>query len=94
MQMETRWSRSEFEIDLHSVVALLGLDCAQRVPFLEGSGTAIDEDGTAYEATVETVLPDSLVYLRMNWASRHVRSKIYDVAFGGPTCDFDGAVAL
>lgn len=101
MQMETRWSRTEFEIDLNSVrngnsvVALLGFDRAQRVPSPGEVVTAIDEDESAYEATVETVLPDSRVYLRVNWASRQRRNKNYQVTFGGPAYDFgEGAVAL
>lgn len=70
------WSREVFTIDLNTVrdgnrvVSLVGFGGPQRVPKAGETATVVDEDGNAYDAAVETVLPDTRVYLRVKWASR------------------------
>jgi hypothetical protein len=70
------WSREAFSIDLNAlrdgnrVVSLVGFAGPQRVPSPGENATVVDEDGNAYDAIVETVLPDSRIYLRVKWASK------------------------
>jgi hypothetical protein len=47
--------------------------------------TAVDEDGSAYDATVESILADSRIYLRVNWITRSYPDQRYEVSFGAPS---------
>jgi hypothetical protein len=73
-------SRSEqtFKVDLNSIrddncaVALLGHFYPQLVPQPNDIAVAMDEDGACYDATVESVLGDGRVYLRVIWATKRI----------------------
>jgi hypothetical protein len=83
-----RSSHETFRIDLNSVhddnrvVALMGFSRHQVVPELGDTVVAVDEDGAFYDAAVDAVLPDSRVYLLLNWASKRVGSTPPALSFG------------
>ena len=76
--MHTTWGSEQFDIDLNGVrdgnraLALLAADRPQRVPVVGEGAVAVDEDGNAYDATVEAVRPGRLVYLRVNWSTKRL----------------------
>ena len=84
------WGASEFSIDLNNVregdraVSLIGSDRPQRVPMPGDSAVVIDEDGSTYDAIVETVLPDSRVYLRVRWESKRPAAPPLVKTYGRP----------
>jgi hypothetical protein len=87
--MDVTFAPERFQIDLNGVrdddlaVALLGFRYPQRVPRVDDPAIAVDEDANAYDATVEAVLPDGLVYLRVKWGTkRSLIPSIGPVNFG------------
>lgn len=87
--MTVVWAGTEtFRIDLNSVrddsrvVALMGLGRPQAVPRVGSTVAAVDEDGTFYDATVEAVLPDSRIYLRVLWATARNGSSLPPMTYG------------
>ena len=86
----TTWGSEEFVIDLNNVrdgnrvVSLIGSDRPQRVPVPGDGAVVIDEDGNAYDALVETVLPDSRVYLRVKWQSKRTTTPPLVATYGRP----------
>lgn len=93
------WSREVFTIDLNTVrdgnrvVSLVGFRGPQRVPKAGETATVVDEDGNAYDATVETVLPDTRVYLRVKWASSRTTAPPLVVDHGRPSFTVPGGQA-
>lgn len=87
--MNTAWSSQEiFKIDLNSVrddnrvVALMGYLRPQVVPHPGDMATAVDEDGSFYDAVVDAVLPESRVYLRVRWATKRTGMTLPDLSYG------------
>jgi hypothetical protein len=68
--------------DGNRVVALVGFLGPQRVPNAGDVVTAIDNEGQSFDATVESVLPDNLVHLRLAWATRRAGTRNFPAAFG------------
>jgi hypothetical protein len=58
--------------DDNRVVSLVGFHRHQLVPMVGDAAVAVDEDGAFYDASVEAVLSDSRIYLRLNWATKRV----------------------
>lgn len=85
------WGGETFSIDLNSlrednrVVAIVGFDGPQRVPEAGEMAIVVDEDGHAYDAIVERVLPDSRIYLRIKWESKRASTPLNVPTFGGPS---------
>jgi hypothetical protein len=73
-----RSTRDTFRIDLNSVhddnrvVALMGFSRVQVVPEAGDTVVAVDEDGAFYDAAVDAVLPDSRLYLLLDWNSKRI----------------------
>lgn len=69
-------AKQTFRIDLNTVrddnrvVALLEHPSLPVAPQPNSSVVAVDEDGAYYDATVESVLGDGRVYLRLIWATK------------------------
>lgn len=102
--MEAHWSGGSYKIDLNAIrdgnraVSLVGFRGPQVVPIVGQGVTAVDEDGSVYDATVEAVLPDSRVYLRVKWATRRITTAPRDpIVFGksrwGAKPDVKSAIA-
>ncbi len=89
--LSARWGREVFVVDLNNVrdgnrvVSLVGFAGPQRVPKIGEGATVVDEDGNAYDATVETVLPDARIYLRVKWRSQRCTTPPLVASYGPPS---------
>jgi len=81
-----------FKVDLNSIrddnraVALIGHPYVQLIPKSGDAAVAVDEDGAYYDATVDAVLEDGRVYLRLIWASKRTGNTFSPVTLGLPQC--------
>jgi hypothetical protein len=79
-------SYDTYDIDLNDVsdgnlaASLVGLNRHQLVPDADARVQVQDEDGNTYLAVVESVLPNHLMFVRVNWASRRDASPVMGAA--------------